>query len=640
MDSQQITTPLNCGFFYVQNTPALIWCEYSRLEKAMSDIIPNVVVSMPSQLFTLARKFQAASNGRIFIGKIDTDPTLPENQIQVYLENEDGSHIPVPQPLIINQAGFPVYNGQIAKFVTVEGHSMAVYDSYGAQQHYYPNVLKYDPDQFRQELAGTSGTDYIGYGDGTLTDYLQDTKKYQAKTIINVSAFGNTGTEQNGSDEAWNNAFSYALSIAPKWKNNYPAPQEWYDFSGFEFVADGNIYPKTSIGLRCTYGGTINLSVVAPDDHTGDYLIDMSVDRGVIPNRNSKYTRFMGAVNCRYKCSGINLGGSASTTTEHMRVDQFLIYGIDTDRSDTQTSGSHTIGIGTVVEQRSWSSGGDADFPPEVATGTGIYIRSHDNRIVGATVSYCKVRCVRIKGRSNSLVAGTHLYSAGKQALLHEEPSGNTLIDSCWLDSSRLQLEGGYITITNNLIYLTQDTDSVIGIITGKGASNILIKNNSFLGYVGGTPVYFSKGPLGDKTVVCYGNRYLPGMNNTDVITTRVPILVGESTAGTVSLDPSSGFAITYDGVYVNFTATIRWSSFTGGTGAIGIYGLPFVADRITPMNIVQFTNNDLFKGVSPIKHTSGTSLRLVKQDGTDVMASDAGVDSGYLCISGSYRPF
>ncbi|WP_286145948.1 phage tailspike protein, partial [Shigella sp. FC1967] len=119
----------------------------------MSDIIPNVVVSMPSQIFTLARKFQAASNGRIFIGKIDTDPTLPENQIKVYLENEDGSHIPVPQPLIINQAGFPVYNGQIAKFVTVEGHSMAVYDSYGAQQFYYPNVLKYDPDQFPHRIG-------------------------------------------------------------------------------------------------------------------------------------------------------------------------------------------------------------------------------------------------------------------------------------------------------------------------------------------------------------------------------------------------------------------------------------------------------------------------------------------------------
>ncbi|MEQ5304954.1 phage head-binding domain-containing protein, partial [Providencia rettgeri] len=128
----------------------------------MSDIIPNVVVSMPSQQFTLARKFQAASNGKIYIGQIDKDPTIPENQIQVYLENEDGSTIPVAQPLIINQAGFPVYNGQIAKFVTVEGHSMAIYDSYGVQQFYYPNVLKYDPDQFKREISLISGADLVG----------------------------------------------------------------------------------------------------------------------------------------------------------------------------------------------------------------------------------------------------------------------------------------------------------------------------------------------------------------------------------------------------------------------------------------------------------------------------------------------
>ena len=113
----------------------------------MSNIVPNVIISMPSQLFTLARKFQAASNGKIFIGKIDSDPTLPQNQVQVYVENEDGSHIPVSQPIIINAAGYPVYNGQIAKFVTVQGHSMAVYDAYGSQQFYFPNVLKYDPDQ-------------------------------------------------------------------------------------------------------------------------------------------------------------------------------------------------------------------------------------------------------------------------------------------------------------------------------------------------------------------------------------------------------------------------------------------------------------------------------------------------------------
>lgn len=137
-------------------------------------IIPNVVVSMPSQLFTLARKFQAASNGKIFIGKINTDPTIPENQIQVYLENEDGTTVPVSQPLIINQAGYPVYNGQIAKFVTVQGHSMAVYDSYGAQQFYYPNVLKYDPDQFSVwaknnfELSGYTKVDPKDFASGAI----------------------------------------------------------------------------------------------------------------------------------------------------------------------------------------------------------------------------------------------------------------------------------------------------------------------------------------------------------------------------------------------------------------------------------------------------------------------------------------
>ncbi|MEC9665067.1 phage head-binding domain-containing protein [Escherichia coli] len=143
----------------------------------MTDITANVVVSMPSQLFTMARSFKAVANGKIYIGKIDTDPVNPENQIQVYVENEDGSHVPVPQPIIINAAGYPVYNGQIAKFVTVQGHSMAVYDAYGAQQFYFPNVLKYDPDQLRRELAGDNGSNLVGglpfdsmYGDLSTTE--------------------------------------------------------------------------------------------------------------------------------------------------------------------------------------------------------------------------------------------------------------------------------------------------------------------------------------------------------------------------------------------------------------------------------------------------------------------------------------
>lgn len=143
----------------------------------MSDITANIVVSAPSQLFTMPRSFKAVANGKIYIGQIDTDPVNPANQIQVYLENEDGRRVPVAQPLIINAGGYPVYNGQIAKFVTVQGHSMAVYDAYGAQQFYYPNVLKYDPDQLRQELISNSGASIVNTQSGKSVQQELDENK-------------------------------------------------------------------------------------------------------------------------------------------------------------------------------------------------------------------------------------------------------------------------------------------------------------------------------------------------------------------------------------------------------------------------------------------------------------------------------
>lgn len=39
---------------------------------------------------------------------------------------------------------------------------MAIYNAYGVQEFYYPNVLKYDPDGFRQEIGGSYGYGLIG----------------------------------------------------------------------------------------------------------------------------------------------------------------------------------------------------------------------------------------------------------------------------------------------------------------------------------------------------------------------------------------------------------------------------------------------------------------------------------------------
>lgn len=175
----------------------------------MADPIPNVVVSMPSQLFTKPDTFSAVSNGKIFIGLIDTDPTVVGNQIQVYIQNEDDSLTAVPQPLRTNAAGFPVYNGQIVKFVTVKGHSMTVQSSLGVQLFYYPNVLKYDPDQFKQELAGPG----INQGDALIAVVQPYTgaavRTQHQKNSENISVTDFVGADPTGStlcDDAFHNA--------------------------------------------------------------------------------------------------------------------------------------------------------------------------------------------------------------------------------------------------------------------------------------------------------------------------------------------------------------------------------------------------------------------------------------------------
>lgn len=107
----------------------------------MADSDFDYQVDLPNSLYTAARSFKALANGRIYVGKVDTDPTIPSNQVVVYIVNEGGSTVPIPQPIIINAGGHPVYNGQIiSKLVTEDSYSLAVYDAYGSQEYYFPSI--------------------------------------------------------------------------------------------------------------------------------------------------------------------------------------------------------------------------------------------------------------------------------------------------------------------------------------------------------------------------------------------------------------------------------------------------------------------------------------------------------------------
>ncbi|EFU2617733.1 hypothetical protein HUI30_000686, partial [Escherichia coli] len=294
----------------------------------MTDITANVIVSMPSQLFTMARSFKAVANGKIYIGKIDTDPVNPENQIQVYVENEDGSHVPVVQPIIINAAGYPVYNGQIAKFVTVQGHSMAVYDAYGTQQFYFPNVLKYDPDQFGpdfKEQLSQSGA-YINddsKGDALIgvrqpfTGAVTITQHENNALFLNVKQFGAIGDGKYHPLSEWFSSISEAKSLYP-FVDSLSQSIDWAAWqaalnTGKVIYGTDNAYVITDTLTPVSGGGIICLGVgkwvsgytatFAPDITTGttflmygvgnkkytvDCVSNMDVSGGVVSNPSSE----------------------------------------------------------------------------------------------------------------------------------------------------------------------------------------------------------------------------------------------------------------------------------------------------------------------------------------------------------------
>ena len=118
----------------------------------------NSVVSNPIAPFIMANSFEACSNGKIFVGLPNTDPTNPRNQIPVLLDGQRKKAVQVPQPISINAAGYPVYRGQVAKLVTTQNYSMAVYDSNMVQQFYWANLSTIDPGAFNT----SSGFSYIG----------------------------------------------------------------------------------------------------------------------------------------------------------------------------------------------------------------------------------------------------------------------------------------------------------------------------------------------------------------------------------------------------------------------------------------------------------------------------------------------
>lgn len=233
----------------------------------------NYLVSMPSTPFSAPRAFKSVANGKIYIGNPDTDPVNPANQIPVYIVNEDGSEVQVSQPIIINAGGFPVYNGQIMKFITKQNFSMAVYDAYGAQQFYWPDLSEIDPSAIIAMLSTSEGSGMIGWARNYSCELAATVSVFLSAQKINLWEYRHLALDTivDGAEVVdWTPALIQALVDGAKYKRQVYAPGGKYYFQKMpEFVNLDSSGSTTNMSMYSLVGDGHDKTIFWTDSLVG-----------------------------------------------------------------------------------------------------------------------------------------------------------------------------------------------------------------------------------------------------------------------------------------------------------------------------------------------------------------------------------
>lgn len=80
-------------------------------------------------------------NGKIFVGRPDVDPQIVSNQLPVKAVQENGSSVPISQPIRTGAGGIPMLNGSPVQLVVDGEYSIKVLDHLDAQVFYAPSLV-------------------------------------------------------------------------------------------------------------------------------------------------------------------------------------------------------------------------------------------------------------------------------------------------------------------------------------------------------------------------------------------------------------------------------------------------------------------------------------------------------------------
>lgn len=131
-------------------------------------------ITTPFKIFT-GLDGKPLSNGKVYIGQVATDPTVPANQVPVFWDSD--LTIPAAQPLTTN-AGYIVHNGTPSNVFTAETYSITVKNASNIQVFYAADSADFDYGAILAKPTGASLigfiSNYIGGVYRTVMDKLRD----------------------------------------------------------------------------------------------------------------------------------------------------------------------------------------------------------------------------------------------------------------------------------------------------------------------------------------------------------------------------------------------------------------------------------------------------------------------------------
>lgn len=122
----------------------------------------DVPIESPNAVFTMPDKFWETFHGTLYLGKAGEDPSLAENQQDIFLRTGSGTISTLPQPIRLDKTIFEKFLSDGDTLMSANDYSMAMYDSFGNRIFYIPNVRNSEVTDFSRRLVDPTGYQLIG----------------------------------------------------------------------------------------------------------------------------------------------------------------------------------------------------------------------------------------------------------------------------------------------------------------------------------------------------------------------------------------------------------------------------------------------------------------------------------------------